>query len=146
MCDDILINVFVSVCVCQIYMYLCIKLYIPVFVHQNGQNPRILCFTFLWRTNVFFVAHHFLWRTVPWCATELLWLGPAELFLWRTGLGAPQKYDISVAHVPVRHRKKFCGDDSVAHPANLGVRHRMLNPCATDTAFCGSAMFFMSIV
>ena len=63
MCDDILINVLVSLCVYQIYMYLCIKLYIPVFGQQNGQNARIFCFTFLWRTNFF------LWRTMQGCTT-----------------------------------------------------------------------------
>ena len=50
--------------------------------------------------------------------------GPADLFLWRTARGAPQK--------------KICGENSVAHQANLKVRHRIAKPCATDSLFRGS--------
>ena len=76
---------------------------------------------------IFFVAHHFLWRTGQWCATELLWMGPAELFLWRTRLGVPQKVEISVAHGPRAPQEKNCG--APANPPGAPqkvkmVRHR----------------------
>ena len=38
----------------------------------------------------------------------------------------------------MRHRKYFCGDDSVAHPTNLRVRHKNAKRCATERRFCGS--------
>ena len=127
MCDDILINVFVSICVCQIYMYLCIKLYIPVFVHQNGQNSRILCFTFLWRTNVFFVAHHFLWRTMQWCATELFWLGSCFTILWRTSF-------VFVAHQFLWRTVQWCATELLW----LGSYRAVGAPQKADIAFCGA--------
>ena len=68
--------------------------------------------------------------------------------LWRTRqvdfCGAPgqvrHRMSISVAHAHgAPQKKKFSGEDSVAHAAILGVRHRILIWCATDSCFPSSA-------
>ena len=87
MCGYILINMFVCLCVCQIYLYFCIKLYIPVFVQQNGKNAHIFCFTFVWRT-LFLCRTHFCGAPCRHAPQNYSAWGPAELFLWRTRLGA----------------------------------------------------------
>ena len=141
MCDDILINVFVCLYTCQIFLYFCINLYkscIYLYLYSKMEKYRYFCLIYLWRM-FFFVAHHFLWRTKKQCATECLCIGvlPSYFcgalhwvrhkkfhFLWRTTW--------------VRHRNNFSGENSVAHPANLGVRHRIPKPCATNRRFCTS--------
>ena len=75
---------------------------------------------------------------MPWCATELLWLGPAELFLWRTGLGAPQKYMIFLWRMyPCATEKKFV--------ATILWRTQQTWGCATESEN-GAPLILLSVV
>ena len=139
MCDEIVINVCLFIYLSNISVFLdksCIYLYlyskmkkIPVLLFHISVAHAFL---FLWRTT-FCGALGTVRHRIP------LHRGPAELFLWRITLGAPQKFELSVAHSPVRHRNNFCGENSVAHQENLVVRHRIGIWCATNNHFCTSA-------
>ena len=110
-------------------------------MEQNGAK-WIKCPNFLLHISVahaFFcgapisVAHHagvrhriILYGVLPsyFCGAPGRVLHRKLKFLWRMD--------------PVRHRKYFFSDNSVAHRKILQVRHRMLKWCATVSLLCGS--------
>ena len=63
--------------------------------------------------------------------------GPAELFLWRTRLGAPQKVDISVAHGTRAPQKKIV--------ATILWRTGKSSVCATESQK-GPPLIVVSVV
>ena len=150
-------------CLSNIYVFMYKTVYTGICTAKWAKWTK--CLNFLLHISV---AHEFYFCGAPYRRAPQnysAW-GPAELFLWRTRLGAhmdPMRHrkknggDDSVAHrrilrvrhrkltflwciEPVRHRKN-CGDDSVAHRQILQVRHRKLNWCATDSLFYGSDWF-----
>ena len=132
MCDDILINVFVCLYTCQIYLYFCINLYKSCICTAKRKNTGISVSYFCGARFLF------LWRTNKQCATEFLCCVYGDMILWCTAWVRHRKLVFLWRTPWVRHRNNFSGENSVAHPANLGVRHRIPKPCATNSRFCTS--------
>ena len=143
MCDDILINVFVCLYTCQIFLYFCINLYkscIYLYLYSKTKKYRYFCFIFLWRTLLCFcgaplsVAHEGTVRhRIPLHRVLPTYFCGAPLhFLWRTQQGVRHRI-ISVAH-PGRAPQKV--KLSVAHPVQCATEIARQHPYTE--AFCGA--------